>query len=658
MATLTVNQQVQDFTGDTTPGVTAIVFAFTGTSNAHFDSTQFGANISDAVALTGDEFINRINVDMGSDPSFTAAAWTFTNWSGTDIVRITGAAIGQTIVGSIQENEITGGGGADDMTGGDLDDVFFFSANTDCALGEEINGKAGFDTLAITSGVDTIDFSAATLSNIEAVRFGQSETVVFAAVQLGTHRITDIEGNLASAHTLVVNGSSANLSLLSFTFWDGNDTIVINGTAANDALTGSGQDDIINGGEGADSLNGSGGADTLRGGAGGDTYTVDAGDVVDESAAGSDGTDTISASFSFSLGDTVHVKGSVENLTLVGSALNGAGNGLANTITGNAANNTLDGSGGGDTLRGFAGNDTYVVRQANDVVDEAAAGSGGTDTVVAHVSFSLAQTFGAVEELILAGGALNGTGNGLANTITGNTGANTLDGAAGGDTMRGLGGDDTYVIDELGDVVDESAAGSGGTDTILSSINVNLGGGTASLVSLAPAVGALGAVENVTLLGNAVEATGNALANVITGNGADNTLDGGDGADSLAGGDGGDRLIGGFGPDRIAGGNGIDTFAFLALSESGNKPSARDTILDFTAEDFIDLSAIDAKKGGKNDKFKFIGKDAFEENKGELRYQNKKGDVVVSGDVNGDGKADFSILLDGLNKVVRGDFVL
>ena len=44
--------------------------------------------------------------------------------------------------------------------------------------------------------------------------------------------------------------------------------------------------------------------------------------------------------------------------------------------------------------------------------------------------------------------------------------------------MRGLGGNDTYVVDNLGDVVDESAAGSGGIDTVLSSVNIDLGGGT------------------------------------------------------------------------------------------------------------------------------------------------------------------------------------
>ena len=74
----------------------------------------------------------------------------------------------------------------------------------------------------------------------------------------------------------------------------------------------------------------------------------------------------------------------------------------------------------------------------------------------------------------------------LANTITGNAGANTIDGAGGGDIMRGLAGNDTYVVDDLGDVVDESVVGSGGTDTVLSFVNINLGGGTAKFVSLAP----------------------------------------------------------------------------------------------------------------------------------------------------------------------------
>jgi RTX calcium-binding nonapeptide repeat (4 copies) len=48
----------------------------------------------------------------------------------------------------------------------------------------------------------------------------------------------------------------------------------------------------------------------------------------------------------------------IENLTLVGGALSGQGNGLANIITGNDKDNELIGGGGNDTLIGGAGADT------------------------------------------------------------------------------------------------------------------------------------------------------------------------------------------------------------------------------------------------------------------------------------------------------------
>ena len=115
-------------------------------------------------------------------------------------------------------------------------------------------------------------------------------------------------------------------------------------------------------------------ADTMRGGAGDDTYVVDnAGDVVDESVAGSNGSDTVRSSISFNLADTTHVLGSVGILVLTGTAnINGTGNGLDNPITGNAGANVLNGgagnddrtAGGNDTLTGGAGNDTFVFSDA------------------------------------------------------------------------------------------------------------------------------------------------------------------------------------------------------------------------------------------------------------------------------------------------------
>src|SRR4029079_2813873 len=150
----------------------------------------------------------------------------------------------------------------------------------------------------------------------------------------------------------------------------------------------------------------------------------------------------------------------VENLVLLGGAVQGYGNALSNAIYGTSADNLLDGDTGADAMYGLAGNAAYFVDNAGDFVIENL--NEGSDLVYATVSYTLAAN---TENLVLLGsGGLNGTGNTLSNAIYGNTGANTLNGGAAADFLQGNAGNDTFAFNAgqaNGDMVADFA-GNGG----------------------------------------------------------------------------------------------------------------------------------------------------------------------------------------------------
>ena len=148
----------------------------------------------------------------------------------------------------------------------------------------------------------------------------------------------------------------------------------LQGTAADDTISGLGGRDHLNGGAGNDTLlggtgddamHGDAGADTMFGGAGNDDYYVDdVNDVVSETTvAGVDdgGTDRVYSTASYSLSPFL------ERLVLLESAgaISATGNAQVNSIVGNSNANIISGGGAKDTLTGGAGADTFVLGPAN-----------------------------------------------------------------------------------------------------------------------------------------------------------------------------------------------------------------------------------------------------------------------------------------------------
>lgn len=284
---------------------------------------------------------------------------------------------------------------------------------------------------------------------------------------------------------------------------------------------------------------------------------------------------------------------------------------------------------------GFVGSDYFVFALSD-------GNSSSTNTMTLRV-------FGAPDQSVTGGsgdddlkGGWGGDtliGLGGNDTLTGDRGNDVLDGGKGDDIMIGGLGDDIYYVDSRADQVRENA--DEGTDEVRSGLSFTLPNN----------------VENLTLLyADTIWGIGNALANTIVGNSGSNLLKGGGGNDILIGGDGDDVLVGQTGADTLTGGGGADIFQFDSVSEIG---SSVETIVDFsTAQgDRIDLRNIDADATLAGDQaFTFIGDALFHKVSGELRVGAAATGYIVQGDINGDGKADFSLLINA--PPIAADFLL
>lgn len=513
-------------------------------------------NDSYVVDDTGD--IVAENPGEGTDTVVSAIGYTLGDnlenliLTGTAVIDGTGNALANVITGNDADNVLDGDAGNDSLSGGGGNDM--------------IAGGAGADKMSGGKDDDTYFVDVAGDMVLEAAGGGFDTIVSRIGYTLG-----------ANLENLILDGT-ANLTGTGNTL----DNAVV-GNGGNNKLFGLAGNDALADDAGMDTLDGGTGADSMSGGADNDTYIVDnALDSVSEDM--DEGIDTVFSSVTFAL------DANFEILALTGAAaVNGAGNDLANMITGNGGANNLMGAGGNDTLNGGVGadnmtggtgDDSYMVDNLKDVVTEAA--MEGIDTVTSSVSFKLGDN---LENLVLTGMAVNGTGNAFDNIITGNAAANTLDGGMGRDTLSGGKGSDVYLVDDPQDIVLE-----------------NLGEGVDTVRSSAVSYSLLANIENLTLIGTAVAGSGNELDNVITGNAQSNSFQGFDGNDTILGADGDDSIFAGVGNDSLDGGTGND---FLNGETGADKMSGgmgNDTYVVDDAGDMV----IEAGNGGNDEVISLI----------------------------------------------------
>ena len=540
--------------------------------------------------------------------------------TGTAAINATGNTLANSLTGNSANNVLDGGTGADTLFGGAGNDTYTIDNAAD-VITESAGQGTDLAQSSITFTLGNTDIENLTLTGTAANGTGNALNNVISG-NASSNILTGIGGD-----DTLDPGSAGTDSLLGGT---GNDTYIIsrstgitvteNASEGTDAIqasvtytlgtnlenltltgataingTGNASANILIGNSAINTLDGQGGADTMSGGLGDDIYVVDnASDAISENAA--EGTDLVQSIVTFTIADV-----DVESLTLTSTgAINATGNASNNVLTGNTGANTLTGLAGNDTLWGGAsagatvdvlvggsGDDTYTVDRTSGITLTESAAE-GTDLVQSSVAYTLLTNF---ENLTLTStGAINGTGNSVANVLTGNSGANTLMGMAGNDTLWGgastgttvdvlVGGlgDDTFTVDRTSNITITENASEG--------IDVENASVTATLAAN---------VEILFLTGSSANnGTGNALANLLRGNTAINTLVGVGGNDILEGGAGNDTLSNTAGKNLFNGGAGDDTITGAAGNELIIGGAGNDTITTGAGADILGFNRGD-----------------------------------------------------------------
>ena len=497
-----------------------------------------------------------------------------------------------------------------DASGSDRNDSFLGgSGDDDIAIGigrDVVRTFGGDDQISIDLDLrtDLVNLGAGT--DLATLRYDGDLDVVMSAgdrsvdVGLGDRTAAVVIG----AEQYVVFAGAGDDRLLG---GDGADRL--SGDAGRNTLSGRGGDDVlvtVLDGR-ADHVRGGGGTDQLIVLFDGDEVEVPDGGLVTEIRADGD--------FTISIGGKVVIDArSIETIHLTDTS-------EADLMIGQSGDDQLISTFGPDTLIGGAGDDILVAGITGGLID----GGEGFDTASFAGSF-----FGGLSLTLAAGGTVTATLNGTqtfdlsgvenvvgtvyADTIVGDDGDNVIEGFGGGDSLDGGAGTDTisFATRSEGFLIDLAA----GVSTTL-----DFDSGSSDVIRN---------FENV---------IGSDARDRIVGDDGDNRIDGGDGGDDLTGGRGADVFVFGDADSRFEAEFGLF-----------------DRIADFSSPegDRIDLTGFVTGSPA----LAFIGSEAFSGRAGEARFEADAFRTKVLLDLDGDFRADKTIVLSGAHDLTLGDFIL